>query len=332
MEAAVHLEDGEHVACLGVLVCLGAVKAAAVDHHVTVSNLAAGVQPFEVAEVCLRRDLAGELRGVVRNGANDDHARLRARLAAMALHRRQQLVEHGEVRQVDHADRLLKAVLRDERLGAHAVRRECSGARHVEADTELCRVLEHRVVDGRIAEHTVEAGRATDRAGELAAQLLHRCEAAQVDLFNGVGSLGEFKRLRHTLHLGAVAHTADNVPIASLGQHLGGVEAEAGRGAGDDGGLLLAIRQSATGVDAGDHLGASGVLHRTRCHPVLGLHRNALLPVGLADGVHARAARHARRRRGAYASGTAGSGRRHGGAARGTRDAVQSESHGVVRR
>lgn len=58
-------------------------------------------------------------------------------------------------------------------------------------------------------------------------------------MHDGVGALGHAQLLRSALGLGKVAAGHDDVPVAALGQRVGGVQAQAGGRAGDDGGGLL---------------------------------------------------------------------------------------------
>mmetsp|Transcript_36283 Transcript_36283/g.80754 ORF Transcript_36283/g.80754 Transcript_36283/m.80754 type:complete len:422 (+) Transcript_36283:895-2160(+) len=228
VEAAVHLKDGQHVAGLGILVRLGSVEGAVVNHGNAVLNLEASKQALAVAEVGLWGDLAGQLCGVVGDGADNDHAGLGLGLAAVLLNRVQQQVEHEEVCQVDDTHALLKAILGDDGLRAHAVDSQGACTRHVEAQTELLRVLQHGVVDGSIAQHAVKARCTTQqgRLGQFSAELAHAGQATQVYLLDGVAARGELQGLGHALHLGTVPHSANDVPVASLDQNLGSVQAQ----------------------------------------------------------------------------------------------------------
>ena len=65
---------------------------------------------------------------------------------------------------------------------------------------------------------------------EVLHKLAHRLEGGEVEVHDGVGALGHAQLLGRLLSLGKVAHRHDDVPVARLGQGVGGVETQSGGG------------------------------------------------------------------------------------------------------
>ena len=228
MPAVGHLLDGEDVAQLSVLVRLGADEALAVDHRTAVAiTVEAGGEASHVAEVRARGHLTGEGVGVRRHRADDAQALVDAHVVRLDEILKEKVGEE-EVAEVGHADGLLEAVLGVG--GLHGVGE----------------------VDGRVADERLELLGELGSAAKLLREVTHGLEVAELELHHGVGVGGEAELLGLGLALGDVAHRHDHVVVAAVDERLGGVEAETGGGAGDDGGLL-----ARGGVHGEDSLGRS---------------------------------------------------------------------------
>mmetsp|Transcript_13248 Transcript_13248/g.39498 ORF Transcript_13248/g.39498 Transcript_13248/m.39498 type:complete len:204 (+) Transcript_13248:676-1287(+) len=203
MEALVQLAHHHDVADLAVLVGLGAVELAAVDHRDRL--LHALLEAGEVAQVGQRRHHAAELLAVDGggHGAEDDAAGLRGLLQVL-----QEEVGQQEVAEVVRREAQLVAIRRPARASA--------------GDGEL--LVRVREVDRGVAHEAVQA---PVEGAEALDEVAHAVVRREVAVHHLEAVLGEVHLPRDLLALGEVLAGHDHKPLAALDQGLGRVEAEA---------------------------------------------------------------------------------------------------------
>lgn len=202
----VELAHAQHIADFGVFVSLGTVKFTTVDHDLAVGK------SREITKIGLGWHVACQGVGVSCNGSDDNHTGSSSVVVRRLLEVFQEQVCHEEVSQVVGSYRELKAI------GSEA------------------RLLRSGQIDGSIAHESIES---TPAGLEVGNKLSHRLEGSKINVHDGVGALGDVETLGSLLCLQEVTACHDHVPIARGGEGLGSVEAEAGRGTGDNGGGLL---------------------------------------------------------------------------------------------
>mmetsp|Transcript_10235 Transcript_10235/g.20034 ORF Transcript_10235/g.20034 Transcript_10235/m.20034 type:complete len:237 (-) Transcript_10235:322-1032(-) len=200
MEPAVSFEHGHHVSQLRVLVGLGTVPVAPVDHGLISRALGHTVQLAEVSPRPHRSAAHGV--GVARDGSNDDDARVLALLDG-----RHHEVDEKEVREVVHLQRSLQSIFGEEWLFL---------------GRKIQRGIAHQLID-------------LAAALELTGEALDGIEVRKLNLLDGVGVLRETKFLGNALGFLDVTNTHDHVMLATLNEGAGRLKTETGGCAGDHG-------------------------------------------------------------------------------------------------